>query len=148
MLNRLKGMLANYQRRRTERRRQLAWSTAESWRLGIRATAEGIEVRNPSRRKINNVPRTIGWNEFDRIYVFKRDRMAVDDICMAFVHDGSTILEINEEMKGWPMMIAALSVYLDGVMHPDEWFAKVVKPPFAPSTTLIFDASIGPSSVD
>ena len=74
--------------------------------------------------------------------------MSVDDICMAFQLSEDTVREISEDMKGWPMLIAALSEYLDGVMHPDEWFAKVVKPPFAPCTTLIFDASAGPGSVD
>ena len=148
MLNQLKGLLENHRRRRTERLRQLARSTEESWRLCIRATDEGIEVRNHSSLKIHNVPRAIGWNDFDRIYVFKRDRMTVDDICMAFECDGRTVLEVNEEMKGWRPLIAALPNYLEGVMDADDWFAKVARPAFAPCTTLIYDATAGRDSAD
>ena len=72
--------------------------------------------------------------------------MTVDDICMAFEKGGSVVLEINEELKGWRALGSALPLYLDGTMTAEEWFAKVVLPPFAPSTTIIFEASAQPEA--
>lgn len=66
--------------------------------------------------------------------------MSVDDICMAFEADGKVVLELNEEMTGWADLAGALSEHLDGVMDTKAWYAEVVQEPFAPSTTVIYDA--------
>ena len=141
MLHRLKDWISDYRDRHAERLSRLGWTIEECRRIGITAGPDGIEVHNVSSRDIHNTPQSIGWSDFDQIYVFKRDRMTVDDICMAFDRDGCTVLEVNEETIGWRPLIAALPEYLEGVMDADEWFAKVVRPAFAPCTTLIYDAA-------
>lgn len=141
MLSRLKTLLQDKRRRRAEWIAQRAWTPYESQYLEIFVSPVGIEVRGTPNRKIVNTPRSICWQDIDRIYVFKRDRMTVDDICMAFERDGCVVLEINGEMKGWQTVGAALPLYLDGTMNAETWFAEVVRPAFASSTAIIFDAS-------
>lgn len=141
MWHRLKDWISGYRERRAERLSRLGWSFEECRRISITAGPDGIEIHNVSSLEIHNTPLSIGWADFDQIYVFKRDHMTVDDICMAFDRDGRTVLEINEEMIGWRRLVAALPEHLEGVMKTDEWFAKVVRPAFAPCTTLIYDAT-------
>ncbi len=142
MLRQLKTLLQDHTRRRAERIAKQPWNAYESQHLEILVSPAGLEVRGTSNRKIVNTPRSVRWQDISRVYVFKRDRMTVDDICMVFEGDGCVLLEINEEMKGWQTLGVALPLYLDGTMNAETWFAKVVRPAFAPSTTIIFDARI------
>ena len=143
MLNWVNGLLEDCRRRRAERRNRRYWYPEEWPLLSIAVGPEGVTVSSNSKRQIVNTPCSIGWAEFDRIVVYKRDRMTVDDICMAFQAAGDTVLEVSEDMKGWASLIGALSDYLDYVVDAESWFADVVRPAFEPCTTTIYIAATG-----
>ncbi len=140
MPNWLNSLLEYVRRRRAEQQNRSYWHFDEWPHLSISVGPKGIEIVNRSKHRIANTPYSIGWADFDRIVVYKRDRMTVDDICMAFEDDGLPVLEVSEDMKGWPTLVGALSEHLDGVMDAEAWYAKVIHVPFAPSTPVIYDA--------
>ncbi len=140
MLDRLNKAIERVRRHRAAHRDRRWWYPGEWPNLTISVGPQGIEVSNHSKHRIANTPCSIGWTDFDRIVVYKRDGMTVDDICMAFEDAGQVVLELCEDMKGWPTLVGALSEHLDGVMNADSWYALVVQPPFAPNPTVIYDA--------
>lgn len=48
-----------------------------------------------------NQQAVLHWLDVIRVEAFKRDLYAVDQICLAFIENGNTEVEINEEMEGW-----------------------------------------------
>jgi len=70
------------------------------------------------------------WSEVEKVTVFKRDRMTVDEICMVLEVSGSPALEVNEEMPGWQELVQGLPTYLPGARLWEEWFEKVAFPAF------------------
>ena len=78
------------------------------------------------------------WSEVEKVTVFKRDRMTVDEICMVLEVSGSQALEVNEEMPGWQELVQGLPTYLPGARLWEEWFEKVAFPAFKTSPEIIF----------
>jgi hypothetical protein len=78
------------------------------------------------------------WKDVTRVFVFKRDTLIVDLICMAFELNGAETIEVNECMNGWKELEAAVPIYLPGAQTHDEWFQKVSFPAFALCWTEIY----------
>jgi hypothetical protein len=77
------------------------------------------------------------WNEVNGVVAYKRDYLTVDLICMGFTTpDGA--FEVNEEMDGWKALIDAVPRLLAGTTSKEEWWDKVVQPPFAANPTTLF----------
>ena len=77
------------------------------------------------------------WNEINGAVAYKRDCFAYDLLCIAFsTPDGS--FETNEDMEGWKTLIEMLPIYLPGTPRSEEWWEKVVQPPFATNATTLF----------
>ena len=77
------------------------------------------------------------WNEINGAVAYKRDCFAYDLLCVGFsTPDGS--FETNEQMEGWETLIEMLPTYLPGTPKPEQWWGKVVQPPFAINATTLF----------
>jgi hypothetical protein len=77
------------------------------------------------------------WNEINAAVEYKRDCFAYDLLCIAFsTPDGS--FEANEHMEGWKSLLEILPTYLPGTPKSEEWWLKVVQPPFATNATILF----------
>jgi len=98
-------------------------------------TPTGLTIA-PLRREPNSL--SVLWSEVEKVTVFKRDLMTVDEICMVLEVRGSHTLEINEEMPGWQELVQALPTYLPGARLWEEWFEKVAFPAFKTSPEVIF----------
>jgi hypothetical protein len=82
---------------------------------------------------------SVPWSDVERVTVFKRDRMTVDEICMVLEVSGSGALEVNEEMPGWQELVQALPTHLPGARLWDEWFGKVAFPAFTTNPEVVFE---------
>lgn len=118
---------------------------AKSYREGRRVTVYTLS-HDASGLKINwltveneTSQRDVGWSEVGSIYLFKRDLLVVDQICMALNMRNGEAVEINEEMKGWDELVKELPQYLPGCQTMGEWFQKVAFPAFADNVTLIYE---------
>lgn len=89
-------------------------------------------------KKTSEKPVSIQWNRVVRVVAFKRDLFAVDCICLLFVSDDDTGVEVDEEMKGWQDFAEALPHYLVGCKQWSDWFMAVAHPAFATNETEIF----------
>jgi len=106
--------------------------TAHDERLTV--TAGGIELHDTRR---SQVLWSAGWNELDEIVAFKRDMLAVDDVCLGLRLRGETALRVcDEEIAGWDAVNEALATRF-GIRY-EEWFARIVQPPFAANSTVLW----------
>jgi hypothetical protein len=106
--------------------------TAHDERLTV--TAGGIELHD---RRRSRLLWSAGWNELEEIVAFKRDMLTVDDICLGFRVRGETHLRVcDEEIAGWDDVNEALATRF-GIRY-DEWFARIVQPPFAENSTVLW----------
>ena len=80
---------------------------------------------------------TIHWKEVESVSVFKRDLGSFDLLCLA-VETSDCVFEVDEEMDGWESLIASLPDFLPGAAQKQEWWKKVVLPPFATNWTLLY----------
>jgi hypothetical protein len=106
--------------------------TAHDERLTV--TACGIELHD---RRRSRLLWSVGWNELDEIVAFKRDMLAVDDVCLGFRVRGESRFRVcDEEIAGWDDVNEALATR-SGIRY-DEWFARIVQPPFAANSTVLW----------
>jgi hypothetical protein len=93
------------------------------------------------------VPVKIEWTDVAKIEVFKRDVFAFDLICLFLSCTNSTVLELDENLKGWDEFIAILPKSLPGCQALNQWWKVVAYPAFATNMTTIFSqASTKPST--
>jgi hypothetical protein len=82
---------------------------------------------------------SLRWRDVIRVEAFKRDLYAVDLICLAFMVDENTAVEIHEEMEGWDTLVDNLPEYLPGCQRFEEWFRPVAVPAFDLSLMVIYE---------
>lgn len=83
-------------------------------------------------------PEEVVWHEVDRVTVFKKDCFGYDSIRSVLVC-GDRACEVHEELRGWRALMRRLPDHLPGCTSMDEWFGRVVHPPFEPCTEVIFE---------
>ena len=79
----------------------------------------------------------IPWPRVREVAAFKRDRFAVDDVCLS-IQVGEKWFEVDEEMPGWAELLEGLERSLMGIVPWREWRPRVVHPPFARNEEIIF----------
>ena len=79
----------------------------------------------------------VTWPQIRQVVAFKRDRLAVDDLCLSILV-GERRLEVDEDMPGWEELLGALDSKIMGVTPSSEWRPRVVYPPFARNEEVIF----------
>jgi hypothetical protein len=80
----------------------------------------------------------IAWSEVETVFAFKRDLFAIDRICLGFGLTHPPVVEVDEEMNGWPEFIDALPRFLPSCDPPSEWLGIVTVPAFATNQTQIY----------
>ena len=85
---------------------------------------------------------SLAWAETVSIRAFKRDLLAVDQICLVIELRDGRGMEVHEEMNGWDSLVQKLPEYLPGCKSFGEWFAVVAFPAFQLNMTMIFERPI------
>jgi len=77
------------------------------------------------------------WSEISRVLAFKEDLSAYDLLCVALTgHDGTMI--VDEQMDGFDELIRVLPEHLPGAPLVEDWWTRVIHPPFAANFTTLF----------
>ena len=87
---------------------------------------------------------TFRWNEVTQAAVFKRDLFTVDCIHLIFELNHIETIELHESMQGWEALIASIPQNLSGALSQEQWWDKVVSPPFETCWTKIYPPSSQP----
>jgi hypothetical protein len=85
---------------------------------------------------------TFAWSEAISVRAFKRDLFAVDCICLQFTLVNGAVFEINEDMKGWKVLLDKLPALLPGFPPLDTWYRGVALPPFEANQTELWTRRI------
>ena len=80
----------------------------------------------------------IDWLNIDRIFVFKKDLLTSDLICL-MIDTKEGALNIDEEMEGYDNLVQSLPDYLPGCVPFSEWFPVVAFPAFEVNPTIIYE---------
>ncbi|MDQ3801973.1 MAG: hypothetical protein M3384_21320 [Acidobacteriota bacterium] len=80
----------------------------------------------------------VDWERIKSIYVFKKDLLTVDLICLAFDLENRASIELNEDMAGWQELAENLPEYLPGCKSFAEWYMDVAFPAFETKLTCIY----------
>ena len=83
--------------------------------------------------------RRLDWDGVTRVFAFKRDCFAFDQICIvigtADDHDWS---EVREDDEGYEALINQMPIRMVGCPASHEWWERVALPPFATQWTQIY----------
>ncbi|HEX6731927.1 MAG TPA: hypothetical protein VF074_18065 [Pyrinomonadaceae bacterium] len=86
--------------------------------------------------------KVVAWKDVIRVEAFKRDLYVVDLICLKFLSEDNTTIEIDEEMDGWQSLIENLHEYLPGCQNFSEWFGAVALPAFKTNFRVIYRSDV------
>jgi hypothetical protein len=81
----------------------------------------------------------IRWDEVARVFAYKKDCFAIDQIRMELFNERESSVLITEEMSGWDGLVQALPAKLPGCQRFEDWFPKVAFPAFVENKTLLYD---------
>jgi hypothetical protein len=119
----------------------------KSQREGRRNTVYEIEVGS-SELKVRwlTMENTTGenkvaWSDVVSARAFKRDLFMMDCVCLQFTLLNGTVIEVNEDMKGWKNLLSSLPSVLSGFPEVNSWLGKVTLPPFAVQLTELWKKS-------
>jgi hypothetical protein len=107
-------------------RRYLDWRLRNVRRLALEDDGFAVMARNART--------SVRWDDIRHVGAFKRDLYTVDLLCLV-VATPAGIVEIDEDMQGYPEVEAALCARLG--IGPD-WRGMVLFPPFAANPTSLF----------
>lgn len=97
---------------------------------------EGFEIR-ALKVKAAEVVR-VAWDRVIEADAYKLDCWSTDRICIGFTMDDGVVIEIHEEMRGFPDVGDRLAVALPGAMDFGAWYPKIMVPAFEPCLTRLF----------
>jgi len=83
------------------------------------------------------------WNDILSAFVYKKDLITVDLICMALESKGGETLYVDEEMAGWKDFVDNSPEHLPGCVSFADWFIAVAFPAFETNPILIFKRDDG-----
>ena len=81
----------------------------------------------------------LGWDRVTRVFAYKRDCFAIDQICLAIGSDDlEQWIEIAEDDGGFEEILEQLPIRLAGFPVRDEWWQRVALPPFRTQRTELY----------
>lgn len=99
-------------------------------------TADGFEIQ-PLKGQTDDVVSVI-WQRVVEAKAYKRDLWSTDQVCIAFIMDDRTVVEVHEEMRGFADLCETLPAALPGAMPFSSWYMRIVSPAFEPCLTPLF----------
>jgi hypothetical protein len=79
------------------------------------------------------------WEQVANVFAYKRDCFAVDQICIVIGTATPTEwIEVREDDEGYQYLIEQMPIRIVGCPTPNEWWERVVLPPFATQWTQIY----------
>ena len=89
----------------------------------------------------------LNWQQIGAVYAYKRDCWTVDQICVALVDETRQIsIDVGEDDKGYPELIAHLPDHLPGCLAVVEWWFGVAFPPFETQLTRLYTREVTTTS--
>ena len=83
--------------------------------------------------------RRLDWGGVTRVFAYKRDCFAVDQICIVIgTADDHDWIEVREDDEGYESLINQMPIRMVGCPAPHEWRERVALPPFATQWTKIY----------
>lgn len=81
----------------------------------------------------------LDWDFVTRVFAYKRDCFAVDQICIVIgTADDYDWIEIRENDEGYESLINQLPIRMAGCPAPHEWWDRVALPLFAAQWTQVY----------
>lgn len=99
-------------------------------------TDSGFEIK--SLKQPHGEVVSVAWAHVSEVNAYKRDLMAVDQVCVAFTFDESKIVEINEEMRNFVDLCEQLPTHLPGTTPFANWYMEITVPAFELCLTRLF----------
>jgi hypothetical protein len=129
-------VLDTYFQRVTERQNASRFAHRRTL-FSIYHNANGMKLSWVSLKKDRGA-KVVSWRDVIKVEAFKRDLYAVDLICLKFLFEDNTTLEVDEEMEGWDSLVASLSDCLPGSKKFADWFEVVAFPAFKRNLTVVY----------
>ena len=85
---------------------------------------------------LKNTGRLCSWNEIEKIVAYKVDLLTIDDIRLD-IDFPEFVVTISEDDPGFELFLKKMKEALPGIL--ENWYEKVVQPPFAANPTIIFN---------
>ena len=83
--------------------------------------------------------RCLDWDGVTRVFAYKRDCFAVDQICIVIgTADDHDWIEVREDDEGYESLIIQMPIRLVGCPTGQEWWERVALPPFETQWTQIY----------
>ena len=83
--------------------------------------------------------RRLDWDGVTRVFAYKRDCFAVDQICIVIgTAEDCDWIEVREDDEGYESLINQMPIRMTGCPSPHEWWERVALPPFATQWTQIY----------
>ncbi len=106
-------------------------------------TDSGFEIK--SLKQPHSEVVSVAWDRASEVNAYKRDLVAVDQVCVAFTFDESKIVEINEEMRNFVDLCEQLPTHLPGATPFANWYMEITTPAFELRLTRLFSRKTVPS---
>lgn len=83
--------------------------------------------------------RRLDWDGVTRVFAYKRDCFAVDQICIVIgTADDYDWIEAREDDEGYESLINQMPIRMVGCPAPHEWWERVALPPLAMQWTQVY----------
>jgi hypothetical protein len=115
--------------------------------MGVRSWYRGWQLRNVQHVEVDDggfrvlryrqPPSAMLWADLATVHAFKRDLYVVDMLCPAITAKDGSMVEVNEQMRGYPAFAARIDA-VPGIRA--AWPLEVLFPAFDPCLTLIYPA--------
>lgn len=106
------------------------FSAKQNFDTDLVLTPDGFEIV-PLKRRKNQAVR-VDWQRVLEVQGYKRDLITTDLVCIAFVLENDTTVEIDEEMRGFTALCEELPAALPGVLPSERWYQDIA---FGPAET-------------
>lgn len=108
-------------------------------RLRRNALPEEVQIDEHGYRVLHGGMQTVEvqWNDVREVFIFKKDLIATDLICIGFrIDDDGTHMVLHEEGDYWESLLDWLPKAFPGIRT--DWHQDVVLPAFAPCLTWLW----------
>ena len=90
-------------------------------------------------RQDDGISEAVDWTEVEFVYTYKVDCYTIDMIWLVFGVAGRHEIHIREETEGFESLMSAVNKAFPNM--DQEWYLKVMQPPFAENLTLLYRRS-------
>lgn len=103
--------------------------------------ADFVILQSPDSKEAVNSELRVPWSTVNRIAVFKRALVAVDEISLGIEIEGPATLEISENFIGFRNFSEALPSHLPGCLELEVWLPKIIASSATAPALFIFNRS-------